>query len=780
MNGQVARFSRAERLLSGMPVATLHSMTDQSSAMDAQRQAKALLQLCKRLEHAWTLADILGSMAPTVKQELGYGHVWLGLVDERPGVMRVLQLQSHDASFQTMHALAQSFEIPIAGDPMLEEIMVADHVVVVVDARTDPRTNKEVVAALEVRTIVNVPLLLAGTRLGTVGMGTFGDAEGVRPPEPWQLEFMQAFAGHVAVALDRVRFMEAQKRTEDALHQEKERLQVTLHAISDAVISTDAQGQVLYLNPVAEALTGWTLASAVGHPYGDVFCLADSPVPGPDLVAEAIATAQTQRDPQLSLVHRLQGSLLVEAAVSPIRGADGAVQGAVLVFRDVTEQRRLSQEIAFQATHDELTGLGNRRAFEATLALCFARTREQALTHVVCYLDLDDFKVVNDTCGHTAGDELLRQIAKLFQDVLGPDDHLCRLGGDEFGMVLTEQTLSQALRVAERLQQSLAAYRFVWQDQSFGVGVSIGMVQLDAYSESVGALLQAADSACYVAKDFGRGRIHVYATDDPALAQRYGVMEWVSRIENALRNDRFVLYAQPIVPIAQGPARGLHCEFLLRMRDAHGGLVLPGEFMPAVERYHLAARVDRWVVSHALGWMVRHQDQIEQCSINLSGQSLGDTQFMAFVLETLAVTPMPCHKLCFEITETAAIGNLHAAKDFIDTLRQLGCKLSLDDFGSGLSSFAYLRNLPVDVLKIDGQFVRDIATDAVSQAMVKSIHEIGCLMGKETVAEFVETPAILDVLRGFGVHYAQGYAVGYPVPLDQVLLSPHRGTAGTL
>lgn len=740
--------------------------------MDAQRQTKALLQLCKRLERAWTLPDILAAVAPVVEDVLGYSHAWLALIGDRPGFVSVISQVTSDSEYQHLQAVAQTMDIPIAGDRMLEEILAADHVVVVQDARTDPRTNKEVVAQLHNRTIINVPLLLADERLGVVGIGTFGDVEGVRPPSDWQLDFMQALAGHVAVALDRVRFMQARKQAEDALYHEKERLQVTLHSISDAVITTNADGELLYINPVAEVLTGWTLASAVGHPYHTVFQLTDSSTPCPDLVAEAIATAQTQRDPQLKLVHRQVGSLLVEAAVSPIRDADGEVQGAVLVFRDVTEQRRLSQEMAFQATHDELTSLGNRRAFEATLALCFARTREQVVTHVVCYLDLDDFKVVNDTCGHTAGDELLRQIAQLFQEVLGPDDHLCRLGGDEFGMVLTEQTLSQALRVAERLQQSLAAYRFVWQDQSFGVGVSIGMVQLDAYSESVGALLQAADSACYVAKDSGRGRIHVYATDDPALAQRYGVMEWVSRIENALRNDRFVLYAQPIVPIAHGPARGLHCEFLLRMRDAQGGLVLPGEFMPAVERYHLAARVDRWVVSQALGWMVRHQDQIEQCSINLSGQSLGDTQFMAFVLETLAVTPMPCHKLCFEITETAAIGNLHAAKDFIDTLRKLGCKLSLDDFGSGLSSFAYLRNLPVDVLKIDGQFVRDIATDAISQAMVKSIHEIGCLMGKETVAEFVETPAILDVLRGFGVHYAQGYSVGYPVPLDQLLQSP--------
>lgn len=753
-------------------------MIDQPPVLDPQLQTKALLQLCKRLERAWTLPDILAAVGPVVEDVLGYAHAWLALVGERPGFVSVISQVTSDVEYQEFHAKTMSLDIPIAGDRMLEEIMAADHVVVVEDARTDPRTNKEVVAQLLNRTIINVPLLLADERLGAVGIGTFGDVEGVRPPLAWQLDFMQALAGHVAVALDRVRFMQARKHAEDALYQEKERLQVTLHSISDAVITTNAEGELLYINPVAEALTGWTLAGAVGRPYQTVFRLTDTGAvaPGIDLVAEAIVAAQTHRYPQLSLAHRLEGSLLVEAAVSPIRDADGEVQGAVLVFRDVTEQRRLSQEIAFQATHDELTGLGNRRAFEQALAECFDRTRDQDQRHVVCYLDLDEFKVVNDTCGHTAGDELLRQTAQLFSEVLREEDHLCRIGGDEFGIILTHQTVAQALRVAERLQLSLAAYRFVWREQSFGVGVSVGMVVLDAQSESVGALLQAADSACYVAKDSGRGRIHVYATDDPALAQRYGVMEWVSRIERALQEDKFVLFGQAIVPVNPGPVAGLHCEFLLRMRDEAGALVLPGQFMPAVERYHLAARVDRWVVTHALQWMVQHQDQIDQCSINLSGQSLGDEVFMAFVLDTLAHTPLPCHKLCFEITETAAISNLHTAKHFIDTLRQLGCKLSLDDFGSGLSSFAYLRNLPVDELKIDGQFVRDIATDPISLAMVKSIHEIGCLMGKKTVAEFVETPAILELLRGFGVHYAQGYSVGYPMPVDE-LLALHVGQA---
>lgn len=749
-------------------------MADPHALSETQDSTKALLQLCKRLERAWNLPDILAALAPVVDQVLGYPHAWLALLGDRPGFVSIISQATTRVGFDQFHAAAESLEIPLAGDPMLEELLKADHVVVVLDARTDPRTNKKVVAQLQNRTIINVPLLLADECLGALGMGTYGDAEGVRPPSDWQLEFMQTLAGHVAVALDRVRFLQTRKRIEDALYQEKERLQVTLHSISDAVITTNADGELQYINPVAQALTGWDLAAAVGRPYQEVFAFdADgvADADAPDMVAQAMATAQTLHYPQLRLFHRLQGHCLVEAAVSPIRDADGDVQGAVLVFRDVTEQRRLSQEVAFQATHDELTGLGNRRAFEQALSQCFDQVRtEPERRHVVCYLDLDEFKVVNDTCGHTAGDELLRQVAQLFRQELHSQDHLCRIGGDEFGMVLLDLSVEQALRVAERLQHRLSSYRFAWRDQNFGVGVSIGMVALDVGSESVGALLQAADSACYVAKDAGRGRIHVYASDDPALAQRYGVMEWVSRIERALQQDRFVLYAQPIVPIHPQSAAGLHCEFLLRMHDDAGNVVLPGQFMPAVERYHLAHRVDRWVFNRVLQWMEAHHEVMELGAINLSGQSLGDDMFMTHVLDTLAHTRLPCHKLCFEITETAAIGNLHTAQRFIATLRGLGCKLSLDDFGSGLSSFAYLRTLPVDVLKIDGQFVRDIATDAVSLAMVRSIHEIGCLMGKATVAEFVESPAILALLRGLDVHYAQGYAVGHPMPLDQLLV----------
>ncbi|MCO5357945.1 EAL domain-containing protein [Acidovorax kalamii] len=741
---------------------------------EGRQHAEALLQLCKRLERAWTLPDVLEAVKPMGESVFDYRHVWLALFDEATGMLDFL---THTTSGEesALSRQLQTMKIPVKGDALLEEIMCATHVVVVEDARSDPRTNKAVVAALHNRTIVNVPLVMADQRLGALGMGTYGDEEGVRPPKPWQVALMQATAGHLAVALDRVRFMTARREAEEALVHQKERLQVTLQSISDAVVTTDAAGMVQYLNPAAQALTGWPLAAACGRRHQDVLGLGTEPGTdtAPDLMGRALEQGITQFHAKLRCTPQAGAPLLIDLSASPLLRPGGDADGVVLVFRDVTEASRLSREMEFQALHDTLTSLGNRRAFEHLLAQAFAATRDATARHCVCYLDLDNFKVINDTCGHAAGDELLRQVARLFLAHLQPQDLLCRLGGDEFGILLWQQDLQQALQVAERMQQELAAFRFVWRDHVFSVSVSIGAVMLDATTESVGALLQAADSACYVAKDGGRNRIHVYAENDPALAQRYGVMEWVSRIEDALQHDRFELFGQPIIRLGAAPdsqRRGLHCEILLRMRTADGRLVSPGEFMPAVERYQLAARVDRWVIKKALAWMAEHQEGVELCSINLSGQSVGDAAFLGQVLQAMDQTPVRCDRLCFEITETAAMGDLAAANRFFQALRARGCQFALDDFGSGLSSYAYLRELAVDTLKIDGQFVKNMADDPVSFAMVKSIHEIGCLMGKKTVAEFAESQAIVDLLTGLGVHFAQGYALGRPAPIDELLL----------
>lgn len=734
---------------------------------DSEDLIKALLQLCKQLERAWKIEDILNAYAPVAIEILGYPHVWLALFNERPGIVSIVSHLSGGIESETSR-LIQSIDIPIAGDPMIEEIMDANHVVIVEDARTDPRTNKEMVALLHNRTIINVPLILADQKLGSLGLGTYGDVEGVRPPQAWQLEFMQAMAGHVAVALDRVKFIQARQQAEDALHASVEFANSLIHAMQDGFSVISPQGQQIEVNPSLCKMTGFSREELLGH---------GTPHPyWPEEEIEAIQIAMDGliagefKELELVFMRKNGERFPVYMNPSPVRNKDGNIVNYIATIKDISERKAAENVIKFQATHDELTGLGNRRAFEHLLAKLFDQTREKSQQHVLCYLDLDEFKVINDTCGHAAGDELLRQVAQCFSSSLRAEDDLCRIGGDEFGMILHHQSVEQALQIAERLQNNLSTFRFQWQDRTFAIGVSIGMVMLNQNSESVGSLLQSADSACYVAKDAGRGRIHVYASDDPALAQRYGVMEWISRIENALARNLFVLYAQPIVDIMAPQNKGIHCEFLLRMQGSKGEMIAPGAFMPAVERYHLAARVDRWVVQNALAWMTEHRDKIQLCSINLSGQSLSDKNFLNFVQAQIAASQLPCEKICFEITETAAIGNLDFAKNFMQTLSALGCQFSLDDFGSGLSSFAYLRTLPVNILKIDGQFIHDIETNPINLAMVKSIHEIGCLMGKKTVAEFVENTAILDLLKDLGVHYAQGYGVGYPMPLDQILV----------
>ena len=441
-----------------------------------------------------------------------------------------------------------------------------------------------------------------------------------------------------------------------------------------------------------------------------------------------------------------------------------------LIAEDISESHRLAEQLHYQAIHDDLTGLFSRREFERRLESLLEWAGE-GNNHAVCYLDLDQFKVVNDTCGHVAGDELLRQLGGLLQQQL-QSNHvlLARLGGDEFGVLVLRCNAEQARSVAESMREAIAGFRFAWQGHVFRVGVSIGVVPLDGQLRSLSEVLSLADAACYAAKDKGRNRIHLYHADDRELARRQGEMQWVSRVVQALEQNKLELSLQPIVPVCQTQSACGHFEVLLRMRDAQGEIILPGAFMPAAERYNLAQRVDRWVVAKLLHWL-EHEPQaaaIKVCAINLSGHSLTDESFLDYVLTLLQHSTVDAQCLCFEITETAAIANLNAARRFIKTLRMQGCRFALDDFGSGLSSFAYLRNLPVDYVKIDGQFIRDIDQDPVHFAMVRSINEIAHIMGKHTVAEFVENPRILDKLREIGVDFAQGSAISEPCLLRDV------------
>jgi len=446
---------------------------------------------------------------------------------------------------------------------------------------------------------------------------------------------------------------------------------------------------------------------------------------------------------------------------------------ALVVSQDITEAHELSEELSYQASHDVVTGLPNRREFERRIAHALEGVyRAEDEEHALLYMDLDQFKLINDTCGHTAGDELLRQLSGLLAKRLRRGDTLARLGGDEFGVLTQHCTAAEATEVADALRQGVQEFRFAWEGRVFNVGVSIGVVGITRTCASVAELLAMADAACYAAKDAGRNRIRLYRETDSELAQRRTEMQWAARITSALEEDRFSLMWQPIAAVASESDGRLHGELLVRMREEGDGEVPPGAFLPAAERYNLSVALDRWVVGAAVAWLERHPQAARRfgvCSLNLSGLSLSDEQFLRFVLRQLDERPDLAHKLCFELTETAAIANLADAITFIESLRKRGCRFALDDFGTGLSSFAYLRTLPVDYLKIDGTFVKNIPGDPANLALVRSINEIGHVLGKLTIAEFVESTEILRTLHDIGVDYAQGYAIARPHPLDELL-----------
>jgi diguanylate cyclase (GGDEF)-like protein/PAS domain S-box-containing protein len=557
------------------------------------------------------------------------------------------------------------------------------------------------------------------------------------------------------------------KLYEEALFREKESAQITLQSIGDGVITTDANGHVEYVNPVAEELTGWKVDDASSRPIDEIFrgFHEETCEPLENPLAVSIRRDRAIKSVRPTLLIRRDGNeLYIESTASPIRDGKGVVTGGVLVFHDVSESRELNRRLSYHASHDILTGLVNRREFESRLerALKSARARETA--YALLYLDLDQFKIVNDSCGHSAGDTLLHQLGNLLKAKIRWRDTLARLGGDEFGVLLESCNLDEAMQTAESLRAAIGDYKFMWDDRSFRLGVSIGVVPITADNEDVAALLSAADSACAAAKEAGRNRIHSFQENDIDLMRRRREMQWAARINNALEENRFELFRQTIQPL-QTEEDGAHYEILLRMRDENGGIISPGLFIEAAERYGITPAIDRWVIRSAFRWLVSEADERERlmlCSINLSGQSLGDDKFLPFVIDQFQMSGLDATKICFEITETAAIASYSQANRFINALKELGCKFALDDFGTGLSSFGYLKHFPVDFLKIDGSFVKEILHDPIDREMVRSINEIGHLTGKQTIAEFAENEEIITMLRGMGIDYAQGYGVSEP------------------
>jgi diguanylate cyclase (GGDEF)-like protein/PAS domain S-box-containing protein len=557
------------------------------------------------------------------------------------------------------------------------------------------------------------------------------------------------------------------KLYEEALFREKEGAQITLQSIGDGVITTDAKGVIDYLNPVAEALTGWRLEDSQGRAIEEIFRAfhEETCEPLENPLAVAIRRTRSIKSVRPMLLIRRDGNeIYVESTASPIRDGSGAVSGGVLVFHDVSEARELNRRLSYHASHDVLTGLVNRREFESRMERALKSAKANETSYALCVLDLDQFKIVNDTCGHSAGDALLGQVGALLKSKVRWRDTLARMGGDEFGILLESCSLDEAMRTAEALREAVRNFKFTWEERTFRLGASIGVVPISADNADVASVLSAADSACQAAKEAGRNRVHSFEENDIDLMRRRREMQWAARINNALEEGRFELFRQTIMPL-QKTETGAHYELLLRMRDEAGKIVGPDNFMAAAERYGIIPSIDRWVIENAFRWLVSEADEREKltmCSINLSGQSLGDDKFLPYVIDQFHRSGLDATKICFEITETAAIASFSQANRFIQALKELGCKFALDDFGTGLSSFGYLKHFPVDYLKIDGSFVKEILHDPIDREMVRSINEIGHLTGKQTIAEFAENQEIINMLQSLGVDYAQGYGVSQP------------------
>jgi diguanylate cyclase (GGDEF)-like protein/PAS domain S-box-containing protein len=565
------------------------------------------------------------------------------------------------------------------------------------------------------------------------------------------------------------------KGLEASLGRGKLQARVTLESIGEGVITTDQSGIIDYMNEAGEQLLDCDRSVAIGKMIVDLIALVDES--DGESLGDPVAQCLAERR-RISLGRRAllaakhsNREFSTELTASPIRGPDREIAGCVVIFHDVSEMRGLAREMSYQASHDPLTGLVNRAEFERRLDQALSVPRGDHASHVVCYLDLDRFKAVNDSCGHMVGDNLLREIAALLKDQVRDTDTVARLGGDEFGMLLLGCPLDKARQLADDVCEAVNNYNFTWQDRLFELGVSIGLVEIDSESATAETALTAADSACYVAKQQGRGRVHVYSARDEVLARERGEIQWLQRVQHALKENQFELYSQSIIAMAGRVETGPAAELFLRMSDDSGKLVTPAQFLSAAERYQLMSHLDRWVVRAALTGLASDTPHLPQgrcCSINLSGQTLGDEEFLEYVVDLLDHTGVDPGRICFEVSETAVMNNIDHTRRFINVLHGIGCRFALDDFGSGIGSFSQLRRLSIDYLKVDGSFTRDVGHNSVSREMLAATIKLSKSLDFLVVAEQVEDQESFDALRELGVDFIQGYVVERPHPLGRL------------
>ena len=583
-----------------------------------------------------------------------------------------------------------------------------------------------------------------------------------------------AFLGEPAL-LTVAKDISHRKSLEASLGRGKLQARITLESIGEGVITTDRNGTIDYMNEAAEQLIGTTRSAGIGKRLPDLIALVD------ELDRSSLGDPVTKCLSERRRINLGRRALLMskqaerefstELTASPIRSPDGQVGGCVIIFHDVSEMRGLAREMSYQASHDALTGLVNRTEFERRLEAALDSARGEGVAHVVSYLDLDRFKLVNDSCGHLAGDNLLREIAALLKQRVRDSDTVARVGGDEFAMLLAGCPLDKARQIADDVCQTVADYHFAWQDRSFDIGVSVGLVEVTKDSGSAEGVLGAADSACYVAKQHGRGRVHVYSSRDEVLARERGEIQWLQRLQTALKENRFELFVQPIVAVGARGQTGPAAEVLLRMRDEAGKAILPSMFLMSAERYQLMSHIDRWVVQAALTAIAGgapHLPVGRTCSINLSAQTLGDEDFLEFIVDVLDHTGVSPDRVCFELPESAVVNHLDHAQRFIDVLHGIGCRFALDDFGSGIGSFSHLKHLSLDYLKIDGMYTRDLEHDSVNREMVSAMIKLARTLDFQVVAEQVEDQESFEALRGLGVDFVQGFIVERPRPLQAV------------